>query len=101
MLMVGKAVAETVEIFERYWTCEASRPLDLLHPTRRPRSPKPLRAAAFDAGEILGPLDTIDEFIATSRRGGAWRSSRPTSSPAATVRGSSPRWSRVVSASRC
>jgi putative cardiolipin synthase len=64
MLMLGKAVDDTVGVFERYWSCDEARPLQLLHPTRRPRSPKPLRRAERDAGEVIGTFSTIADFIA-------------------------------------
>lgn len=65
MLMLGRAVDDTVDIFERYWSCEASRPIQLLHPTRRKRSTRALRAAPYDASDILGSFQSIDEFIAS------------------------------------
>jgi putative cardiolipin synthase len=64
LLMLGRAVDDTVAIFERYWSCEAARPIALLHPTRRPRSAMAIRAAERDAGEVIGDTATIDEFIA-------------------------------------
>jgi putative cardiolipin synthase len=64
MLMLGKAVDDTVGVFERYWTCHDARPLQLLHPTRRPRSPKALRTAERDAAEVIGTFATIGDFIA-------------------------------------
>lgn len=63
-LMLGKAVDDTVAIFERYWACDAARPLQLLHPTRRPRSPKALRTVERDADELVGGLAAIGDFIA-------------------------------------
>ena len=64
ILMLGKAVDDTVGVFERYWTCHDARPLQLLHPTRRPRSPKALRSAERDAVEVIGRMQTIADFIA-------------------------------------
>jgi len=63
-LMLGKSVNDTVAVFERYWACDAARPLQLLHPTRRRRSPTPLRVSERDAGEVIGDLSTVDDFVA-------------------------------------
>lgn len=64
LLMLGRAVDDTVAIFERYWSCDAARPLHLLHPTVRRRSVHALRLAERDAGEVIGSFETIDEFVA-------------------------------------
>jgi len=87
MLLLGRAVADTADIFERFWHCDASRPLQLLHPTRRPRSPKALRAAPYDAGEVIGSFETLDEFVA-ARGGMHWTDgARVLADPPEKVRG--------------
>lgn len=64
MLMLGRAVDDTVAIFERYWTCPASRPLHLVHPTVRRRSVSRLRALELDADKVTGGIRSLDAFVA-------------------------------------
>jgi putative cardiolipin synthase len=87
MLILGRAVDDATAIFERYWGCDAARPVHLLHPKFKRRSTRALRVAERDAGEVVGAFETIDEFVA-ARGGLHWaHGTRVLADPPEKVRG--------------
>lgn len=75
VLLVGKAVKDTLDIFEAFWNCPASRRVDLLNPKARPRRLKGLRIPRNGDDDLMSSLkgrQSIGEMIAAETNAMHW-----------------------------